>query len=183
MVAGIEQRLEPGKERVDKIHGIAIAVGERLKIGHREHGANRYGVDRFVLGDETGIIRCGEPGRNISGGHRRAQRDGQEVKTILAVDVTEDGSRLARDEGESGDLTAAQPFERNLLVIVRGDDRYLEKVEQSGRRDRGAGAAQIDIYLLIGEVCDSLDVLPGQQVKFLVVKLGNVGDPEFNAGK
>src|SRR5438128_3266768 len=60
MVAGIEQRLEPGEERLDEIYEVAVALGAHLKIGGHEHGADRHRVDRLVRRHETRIIRGGE---------------------------------------------------------------------------------------------------------------------------
>src|SRR6266478_8473391 len=40
MMAGIEQQLEPGEERIDEIHQIAVTLGAILEVGGREHGTD-----------------------------------------------------------------------------------------------------------------------------------------------
>src|ERR1700730_16498763 len=46
MMAGFEQQLEPGKERIYKVYQISVALRAELKVGCREHGADCHSVDR-----------------------------------------------------------------------------------------------------------------------------------------
>src|SRR4029077_12564951 len=59
VMAGIEQRLEPGKEGVDEVDEVMVALGAELEIGRREHGTHCHGVDRLVRGNQARIILSG----------------------------------------------------------------------------------------------------------------------------
>ena len=123
----------------------------------------------------------GEPGRHVSGSHRRVERDGEEVEAILARNVVEERGRLPGDEGQRGDLALAELFERYLLIVIGRRHRDVQKLEEPPGRNRGAGATQIDVHLLVCQVCNTLDVAPGEQMELLVVELGDVGDPGFES--
>lgn len=87
------------------------------------------------------------------------------MEAIITVKPAEDRCRLPRDEAKASDLAVAQPFERRLLIVVGRRDPNLQKIEETGRRDRGPGAAQIYIYLLVGEVRDARDVFPREEME------------------
>src|SRR6516164_3184213 len=163
MVAGLEQGLEPGKERLDKVHEVAVAVGAILKVGSREHGTDCHRVDRLVRRHQTRIILAGETCRDINGGNRRFERDGKKVEPILARQVTEERRRFPGDEGDGGNLALAELLERHLMIIVGGRHRDVQKIEKPTSRDRAAGTAQINIHLLVRQLCDTLDVVPSEQ--------------------
>jgi len=183
MVARIKQPLKAGEERVDEIYQIAVSVGPHRERGSREHGAYRHGVHCLVRLYKARIIRGGEPRRHISGCHRRGERDGEKMETLLAVKITKQRCRLSCDKGNRSNLAPAQLFEPNLLIVVGRCDGNLQKVEEPSRCDSGTAAAQIDVYLLVGEVCDTLDILPREQMELLVIELGDVGDPVLDAVK
>src|SRR5215467_13317535 len=98
MMPGIEQGLKPGEKRIHEVHEVAVAVGSDLEIGGREHRADRNRVDGLIPGHETRVIGDGEPCRHIGGGYRRFERNGEEVKAVLAGDVAEERSRLPGNE-------------------------------------------------------------------------------------
>src|SRR5215469_6685353 len=177
MMAGFQQRLKTGEERLDEIHQIAIALRSHLKIGSGKHRAHRHRVDRLVRRHESRIIGSSEPCWQISCRHCGIQRNGKEVEASIAVEVAEDRCRLSRDEAKGGDLALAQLFERDLLIVIGRRDRNLQKVEQTGRGDRGLGPARIDIYLLVSEVGDAREVLPREEMELRIVELSDIGDP------
>src|SRR6267378_1201927 len=101
------------------------------------------------------------------------------MEPVIGVQVPEDWCRFPGDERKGGNLALAQFVERHFLIIVDGRDRYLQQIEKPGRGDRGAGATQIDIDLLVGEVRHRFDVLASEEMELLVVELGDVGSPIF----
>src|SRR5439155_18053405 len=58
--------------------------------------------------------------------------------------------------------------------LVGHSDRHFQLVEKARGRDCRTAAMRTDIYLEICEVGDGLDVASGQQVKFFIVKLGDI---------
>ena len=120
VVAGLEQRLEPSKKRLDKVYKITVAVGSELQISSREHSADRYGVDRLVRRHEAWLILSGEPRRDLNGGHGRFEGYGKEVEAVLTGNVTEERRWFPGDERDGSDLALAELLERHLVIIVEG---------------------------------------------------------------
>ena len=70
----------------------------------------------------------------------------------------------------------AQLFEGHLRRVVGHIDRHLQGIEKVVRHNRGAAVARIYVDLAVGQVSDAFDLRARQQVEFLVVELGDVGD-------
>ena len=120
---------------------------------------------------------------DVDGGHRRFERDGEKVEAVLTGDVAEQRRWFPGDEGDGGDLALAELLERHLLIVVGGRHRDIQKIEEPACRDRGAGAPQIDVHLLVCQLCDAFNVAPSEQMELLVIELGDISDPAFEAGE
>src|SRR5262245_5889454 len=105
------------------------------------------------------------------------------MEAILAGDAAEERRRLPGDESKGGDLTFAELLERYFLVVIGRHNPDVQQIEQAPRRNRSAGAPQIDVYLLVGQLCDAFDLAPGEQMEFFVIEFGNIGNPAVESGE
>src|SRR5262249_15992409 len=124
----------------------------------------------------------GQSCRHKGGGHGGARRYRQEVDALFSVKVAEEGTGLTSDIGQRGDLALAQLLERNFRIVIGPRDPDLQKIEQPGCGDLSARGAQIDINLLIGEICDAVDLLAREKMELFIVELGDVSDPIIDTG-
>src|SRR6516164_1500815 len=81
---------------------------------------DRYGVDGLVRSHQTWVILPGQPRRQVNGGHCRFERDREEVQALITSDAAEERRWFSGNEGQGGDLTLAELFERHLLIVVGG---------------------------------------------------------------
>src|SRR5438045_9687008 len=93
---------------------------------------------------------------------------------VRLLDALDERGRLASDQCHGGDLSLPERLERNLLRFVRQGDRDFQLLEEAGRGYCRSAAMRADIQLAVREIRDSLDLASCQQVKFFVVKFGDV---------
>ena len=105
------------------------------------------------------------------------------METFMAAELPEDRCRFCADESNRGEIAFAQLVQPHLLIIIRRRNRYPQEIEEPRRGNRGASTPQIDIYLFVGEIRDCLDLRTSQQMKFFIVKFGDIAGPIFDPGE
>ena len=69
-MTGLQQQLEPAKERIDEIADVSIAIGTRLDFCDRKQSTHSHRVNRLVVAYETGIVASSYSRWHIPGTYR-----------------------------------------------------------------------------------------------------------------
>ena len=105
------------------------------------------------------------------------------METVGGVDGLKERGRFRHDKRESRNLPVPQLLQCGILVIVRDLGLDAEKIEHARRRKCRTAALHVDVYGLPGEIGDFLYVGARQQMKLLIIELGDIGQRILDAGE
>src|SRR5205807_8882550 len=131
---------------------------------------------RLTSTDQQRIISWSQTRWQIRARDFLRERHRQEMHAVIPVQVEEKARWALRHMHGRGNLSLAQLLKRARLIQRYGLDVDPECPEEHGCGDKGTAVAQVEIHLFSGEIGDTGNVLPGQDMHLFLIELFDIRD-------